>query len=341
MIQYLKKVGVGKERSKDLSYEEAYDANKKVLNAEATDIQIGYFWGAMRMKYETDEELFGFLSSLKEEVDFVDSDELCPLDLAVSYDGKNRSVHILPASIFIATGAGIKIVGHGNEKVPSKFGVTYHEILNAMGCLNISNPDEILKALELSGFSFYHQKFMNPKLASLLPKRQEFGLRNYLNTVEKMLNPFKTTKVIVGVAHNPYISKYIQLGLYSGYKEIFVVKGLEGGIEPFPNKDTKIVTNKIFSLTIRPKELQIEATPTSQQLSIEENANLCLQILKNQQTPFNNWSLITAGLLLIAYGVTEDLKHAVDMAEDSLKTGAAYESFEIYRSLTKRKKIVT
>ncbi len=341
MIEYLKKVGVGKERSKDLTYEEAFEANKKILNGEATDLQIGYFWGALRMKYETEEELIGFLNSFKEETKFIDSDELCPLDLGISYDGKNRSVHILPASIFIATGAGIKIVGHGNEKVPSKYGTTYHEILNAMGCLTISNSDDILKALELSGFAFYHQKIMNPKLASLLPKRQEFGLRNYINTVEKLLNPFKTTKIIIGVAHNPYISKYIQLALCSGFKEIFVVKGLEGGIEPFPNRDTKVVTNKIFSLTIRPKELQIETTPIAENLSIEENADLCIDILKDKNTPFRNWALITAGLLLVAYGVTEDLKQAVDLAEESIKTGAAYESFQIYRSLTKSKKIVT
>lgn len=340
MIEYLKKVGVGKQRSKDLNYKEAYEANTKILNGEATDVQIGYFWGAMRMKYETEEELFGFLDSLKEETNIIDSDELCPLDLGISYDGKNRSVHILPASIFIATGAGAKIVGHGNEKVPSKYGITYHQILNAMGCLNLSNPDEIIKALELSGFSFYHQKFMNPKLASLLPKRQEFGLRNYLNTVEKLLNPFKTTKIIIGVAHNPYISKYIQLSLYSGFKDVFVVKGLEGGIEPFPNRDTKVITNKIYSLTIRPKDLKIEATPISEYLSIEQNAKLCISILENQEDNFKNWALITAGLLLIAYGTTEDLKQAVDLAEESLKTGAAYESFQIYKSLTNNKRVI-
>jgi anthranilate phosphoribosyltransferase len=331
MLEYLKKVGVGKERSKDLTYQEAYQANKKILNKEATDIQIGSFWGAMRMKYATEEELIGFIDSIKEELEHIELDEIVPVDLGINYDGKNRSLHILPASIFIATGAGAKVVGHGNENVPSKFGITYHQVLEAMGCGILSDKESIIKSLELSGFSFYHQRFMCPKLAGLLPKRREFGLRTYLNTVEKILNPFKTTKALIGVAHKPYINKYIKFAHHTGFKNIFVVKGLEGGIEPFFDKETKVFTNKIFSISIVSKSNGYEPPKP---VSVKENAELCISILKNKETYLNNWALITAGLIIVAYGITEDIKKATELAEESLKSGAAYESFQVYRSLT-------
>jgi len=335
MIEILKKVGVGKEKSKDLSYEEAYRANKNLLELSITDIQIGAFWSAMRMKHSTLEELSAFLDSLKEETNFIETGDLIPVDIAIGYDGKNRSVHILPSAIFIATGAGAKVVGHGASNVPSKFGITYHEILNAMGCSYFSFSDDILKALELSGFAFYHQKFLNPKLYRLLPKRQEYGLRSYINTVEKLLNPFKTTKTLIGVAHSNFIDKYIQLAFYSGFKDIFVVRGLEGGIEPFPNKETKVYTSKIFSISIVPKELK-NKIELAGNISANENAKLCISILKNEDNPFKDWAIITAGLIIYAYGLEKDISKAIKLAEESLKTGVAMENFEIYKSLSSK-----
>ena len=336
MIEYLKKVAAGKERYKDLTYEEAFEVNKIILDGKATDIQIGAFWAAVRIKYATTEELNGFIDALRNETKYIDTDELKPVDLSIGYDGKNKSIHILPASIFIATGAGAKVVGHGNEKVPSKFGITYHEVLNAMGCAVQSNSEDILKALELSGFGFYHQKYLNPKLALLLPKRREFGLRNFLNTIEKLLNPFKTTKVLIGVAHTQFIEKYIQIGHHVGFKDIFVIKGLEGGIEPYPNKETKVNTNKVFSLSIIPKELSKNIS-FKKSLSVKENADICLSVLKNENNPFRDWALLTAGLIITAYGLESDIKKAVSLAEYSLNSGAALECFEVYKSLTNKK----
>ncbi len=340
MLDILKKIGVGKTKSQNLNYEEAYEASKSILNGKSTDIQTGFFWGALRIKGETDEELQGLLDALKEETNYIELDDIQPVDLAVPYDGKNRSIYILPASIFIATGAGAKIVGHGAEDIPSKYGITYHQILNLMGCMYLSNEEEIKKAIDLSGFTFYHQKYLNPKLYSLLPKRQEFGLRTYINTLEKILNPFKTTKVLIGVKHSPYIQKYIELGYFSGYKDIYVIKGLEGGIEPYPDKETKIYTSKIFTLKVIPKDLEMETIIKSKNLSIKDNADICLSILKNENNPFKNWALITASLMIVAYGLTEDLREAISLAEESLNSGSAYESFEIYRSLSVSRKII-
>ena len=336
MIEILKKVGVGKNKWQNLSYRESLNIQRKILNREISDVQLGFFWGAIRLKHPTVEELYGFLDALKEETNFINTDEILPLDIAVNYDGKNRTIYILPSAIFIATGVGVKIVGHGNEGIPSKFGITYHQVLNAMGCDYPKNEEVILKALELSGFSFYHQKLYNPKLHSLLPKRKEFHLRTYINSIEKLINPFKTTKVITGVNHNNYISKYIELSQYSGFKDCFVIKGLEGGIEPFMEKETKIFTNKAFSLTILSKNNLEEVSISNKNVSIKENANINISILKNEDNPFKNWAVLTAGILIVAYGSTEDIKEAINMAEESLNSGVAYENFELYKSITKK-----
>ncbi len=323
---------LGKKNAKDLTYNEAFQVHEKILNGKVSDIKLAAFWMGERIKTESIEELNAFLDASKEFCNFVETGELSPLDLAVNYDGKNKSWHILPASIFIATGAGAKIVGHGAENVPSKFGITYHQVLNKMGCKCSNKTEVLLKSLELSGFAFYHQKFIVPKLYTLLPKRQDFYLRTYINVIEKLLNPFKTTKVIVGVAHTPYIEKYIQLGYHSGFKDVFVVKGLEGGIEPYPNKETKVFTSKGYSFSILPKDIKVDITV--EEINVEENARICEEILEDKANPFKDFAIITAGLLIQAYGLTDNITEAIKLAEESLASGAAYENLQICKSIT-------
>jgi len=83
MEEFLKAVGVGVRGSKDLSFEQAREAMKLILDGE--------------------EELTGFLQALRDETKIVDVSYFNPIDLSVPYDGKNRTPHILPAAIFIAT----------------------------------------------------------------------------------------------------------------------------------------------------------------------------------------------------------------------------------------------
>ncbi|WP_457644641.1 anthranilate phosphoribosyltransferase [Persephonella sp.] len=330
MIEYLKVIGIGKKGSKDLTLNQAYEAEKMILDGGATDIQTGAFWSVIRYKYASIEELKGFLKANMENNDFIETD-MKPLDIAINYDGKNRTVHILPASIFIASGAGAYMSGHGAEDVPAKYGVPYFKILEFMGCKTPESKDIIIKTLEKAGFGFYHQRLFNKKLYGILPKRREFGLRTYHNTIERMLNPFRTDKVITGVSHPPYIFKYFEIGRFAGFERITVFKSLEGGVEPFPNHETKISLND-KNIVVYPEGVVKEFI--LRKISPEENAKICLSILKNEDRKYTNFALLTSGILLMAYGITENLDEAVSLSEESLKSGKAYEKFKIYAQIT-------
>ncbi|WP_457623178.1 anthranilate phosphoribosyltransferase [Persephonella sp.] len=330
MLEYLKIIGIGKKGAVDLTVDQAYEAEKMILDGKATDIQTGAFWSVIRYKYASIEELKGFLKANMENNDFLETG-IKPLDIAINYDGKNRTVHILPASIFIASGAGAYISGHGAEDVPAKYGTPYHRILELMGCKTPQSKETILKSLEVSGFGFYHQRLFNKKLYDILPKRREFGLRTYHNTIERMLNPFKTDKVITGVSHPPYIFKYFEIGKFAGFKRITVFKSLEGGVEPFPNHETKIFLGD-NEVIVYPEGVIKEFI--LRRISTEENAEICLSILKNEDQKYTNFALLTAGILLIGYGLTDKLDEALSLAEESLKSGKALEKFKMYAKIT-------
>ena len=326
MIEFLKKVGAGKKRFKDLTRKEAYDAEKMIVEGKATDIQTGAFWSAQRIKYASVEELKGFIDLHREYATFIDTD-IKPLDIAINYDGKDRSIHILPASIFISASAGAYLSGHGAENVPSKYGITYHQILEKMGAKTPEKIDTVKKLLEKSGFGFAHQSLFAQKLFNLLPKRREFGLRTYHNTMERMLNPFNTDRIITGVSHPPYIQKYTELAEHVSIEKITVFKALEGGVEPFPNHETVVHLNG-KKITIHPEGIKKELI--LKKVSTEENGKICLSVLKNEDKDHTPFAILTASILIMAYGLTDDIDQAKQMAEESLKSGKAYERFKKY-----------
>jgi len=338
LLQYLKKVGVGKKRFKDLTKEEAYQAEKIIANGGATDIQIGAFWSAERIKYASIDELKGFIDVYREELKPVETD-VKPLDLAVNYDGKDRSIHILPASIFIASACGVYLGGHGAENVPSKYGTTYHQVLEKMGAKTPDSIDTVKETLEKTGFGFVHQRLFAQKLFNLMDKRREFGLRTYHNTMERMLNPYNTDKVITGVSHPPYIEKYIALGRYVGMERITVFKGLEGGIEPFPNQGTDVfIEDKKGGRFVAVDPEGVDKTLVLRKVSLEENAQICLDILRHKgEEGVVMFALLSSALLLMGYGKTEDLDEALFTSYQALKSGEAYKKFQQYAEITNSK----
>ena len=331
MIEFLKKVGAGKKRFKDLAREEAYSAEKMIIEGKATDLQTGAFWSAQRIKYASVEELKGFLDLHRKHATFIDT-EIKPLDIAINYDGKDRSVHILPASIFISAGAGVFLSGHGAENVPSKYGITYHQILEKMGAKTPKKIDTVKKLLEKTGFGFAHQRLFAQKLFNILPKRREFGLRTYHNTMERMLNPFKTDRIITGVSHPPYIQKYTELAKHVGIERITVFKSLEGGVEPFPNHET-VINLGGKRITVYPEGIKKELI--LRKVSPEENGKICLSILKNKDKDHTPFALLTASILIMGYGLTDNIDEARQMAQDSLRSGKAYERFKRYCEVSK------
>ena len=61
--QYLKEIGRGKDGARALSREQAADLFGQVLDGTVTDLEVGGFCLAMRIKGETPTEMAGFLDA--------------------------------------------------------------------------------------------------------------------------------------------------------------------------------------------------------------------------------------------------------------------------------------
>lgn len=233
--QCIQKVATGPEYSKDLSYEDAYDAMRYILSGEADPVQVAVYFIALRMKRETDAENRGTLQALIDvsAVNTANVDEV--VDISDPYDGYTRGV---PASTFVPVllaSMGVNAVLHGLEQVGPKFGATHHKILKAAG-ININlTPAEAVSQLEKIGWTYLDQRQFAPGLHDLIPIRQRMIKRQVLTTVETMLGPIRgqrKTHYMGGYVHKAYPPIYASLARQAGFDTAMFVRGVEGGVIP-------------------------------------------------------------------------------------------------------------
>src|SRR4028118_526734 len=129
--ELLKKVGSGSHTSKDLTRQEAADAMRMMLLAEATPAQIGAFLISHRIKRPTGEELAGMLDAYDQlglRLQPLSSTNSQVIVLGIPYDGRSRTAPVSPITALILTTVGQPVVMHGGDIMPTKYGIPLIDI---------------------------------------------------------------------------------------------------------------------------------------------------------------------------------------------------------------------
>lgn len=203
--ELLKKVGSGTHTGKDLSRSEAEIATRMILLGEATPAQIGAFLIAHRIKRPTSEELAGMLDAYDkigpklgrmesgkewEQGDnfFVSpspSKETKPITvLGTPYDGRDRTAPVTTLTALILAAAGVPVLMHGGDRIPTKYGIPLMEIWQKLGVdlskLSLAKVQELLEKTGL-GFIYLPQHF--PEAQELVAYRDQIGKRPPIATM--------------------------------------------------------------------------------------------------------------------------------------------------------------
>ena len=109
---YIKEIGRGARGAKPLAREQASDLFGQVLDGSISDLELGAFCLAMRIKGETPEELAGFLDATHARLARFPATE-GPLVLLPSYNGARRLPVLTPLLAGLLTRRGLPVVIHG------------------------------------------------------------------------------------------------------------------------------------------------------------------------------------------------------------------------------------
>src|SRR5437867_13186794 len=113
MKDIIAKVGKGQKASKDLTWDEAKQAMRLLIEGQATPAQVGGFLLATRIKMESVAELAAFTAAAREYVPALDIPRRDPIVPLPTYAGKQVTFHASVGSPVVAAAAVASILRPG------------------------------------------------------------------------------------------------------------------------------------------------------------------------------------------------------------------------------------
>ena len=257
-LPYLKTVGTGPKRNRDLTKDEMKIVMRAFLNKEVIPEQAAAFLLGWRVKGESLEE---FAASIEVFDEFVKQEPLKnSIEFGYPYDGKVKNPYIFPLVAKYLKNFDINMSLHGDLLQPAKGGTTLKEICNHV-------------ALNNNIYYFDRSEYF-PELYEFSALRAKLGMRSSFNTIEKLLNITQSNTAVIGAFHKPFVEKYITL-FKDRYKKLVIVKGNEGTPEIFSKCTITVVENgEIEEIKIDPKDFGIEYKKSTVRISLEESLAL-------------------------------------------------------------------
>ena len=184
---YIKEIGRGKEGARSLTQAQAYDLMSQVLDGRVTDLEVGAFCIAMRIKGESTDELAGFLEATHERCVPIppSAHRGRPVVLLPSYNGARKLPNLTALLALLLAQHGIAVLVHGPNKDAGR--VTTADIFHDLGLPVAHNAADLGHAWARREPVFMGIDVLCPPLSRLLDVRRVIGLRNPGHTVAKLL----------------------------------------------------------------------------------------------------------------------------------------------------------
>ncbi|MEF7616312.1 DNA-binding protein YbiB [Aquincola sp. MAHUQ-54] len=234
---YIKEIGRGSAGARSLSTEQAQDLMGLVLDGQATDLEIGAFAIAMRMKGETVDELTGFLAAVHERCVLVPS--RLPVVVIPSYNGARRLPNLTPLLAMRLSQEGVRVLVHGPRQDPKR--VSTADVLHDLGLPIAHSVQEVEQAWARREPAFLCIDALCPPLARLLDVRWTIGLRNSGHTVAKMIDPVRGAPALRLASYtHPEFGELMAAYARQSGATMMLLRGTEGEAVADPRRQPRI-----------------------------------------------------------------------------------------------------
>lgn len=251
IAHYIKEIGRGARGAKPLAREQAADLFGQILDGVVTDLEIGAFCLAMRVKGETTPEMAGFLDATHARLTLLPASDQ-PVIVLPSYNGARKLPVLTPLLALLLAREGLPVLLHGSATESSR--VLASEVLALLdrpawtGARKIGAGEVAVLGTEV----------LHPGLKRLLDVRRVVGLRNAGHSVVKLMQPVAGPAVVVGsYTHPAFATVMNELFELLGMTAL-LSRGLEGEVVSDPRRTPQLAG----FVRGRPVQLQVQQPGT-------------------------------------------------------------------------------
>ena len=327
MKQYIEKVIKGT----DLTVEEMISATEACFHPDVTNTEISAFLTALRMKGETASEISGLAEVIRAQSAIQPEGLSNIMDNCGTGGDQSNSFNISTTAAFVIAGAGVPIAKHGNRSISSKTGSA--DVLEHLGVSLTFSAKEVEDILTENNIVFLYAPHIHAKLKHFMQVRQELGLPTIMNVIGPLTNPVKLDAQLLGVYRRDMLTVLAESLRKLGRRRAVVVNGAEYMDEASlagENHLTLLEDGEITSFTLHPNEVGLPVYPNEaiRGGTAKENANILLDVLHAKPGAYLDTVLLNAGIALFASGKAQSIKEGIELARESITSGAALEQLE-------------
>ena len=221
--KYIKEIGRGRDGARALSREQASDLFGQVLDGEVTDLEIGAFCLAMRIKGETPLEMAGFLDATHARLNLVPATPGGqPTIVIPSYNGARKVPALTPLLALLLAREGLPVLIHGTATESTRV-YTAH-VLAALGI----PAQEAVQPIAPGTVQFVPTHVLSAGLQRLLEVRRVVGLRNSSHSVVKLMNPCAGKSLVLSSYTHPEYAVSMAATFELMQANAMLLRGTEG-----------------------------------------------------------------------------------------------------------------
>ena len=312
-----------------LNREDARAAFEIIMSGEATPSQIGGFLMALRVRGETVDEIVGAVGAMRARMLTVEAPADAIDIVGTGGDGAG-TYNISTLAALIVAGAGVPVAKHGNRALSSKSGTA-----DALSCLGVKldiDPEAISRCISQAGLGFMFAQQHHSAMRHVGPTRVELGTRTIFNLLGPLSNPAGVTRQLVGVFSPQWLVPVAEVLRDLGSTSVWVVHG-EGLDEITTTGVTQVAAlenGAIRTFELTPDDFGLETAMLADLKGGDgaHNAEALKGVLEGDATPYRDIALANAAAALVIAGRAADLHEGMDLARQSLTSGAAKATLE-------------
>lgn len=317
-----------------LQASEAESVMNQIMQGGATEAQIGSYLMGLRMKGETQSEITGSASAMRDNAEKVitqhDPDFL--LDTCGTGGDGSGTFNISTTVAFVAAGAGVPVGKHGNRAASSRCGSA--DVLGELG-LNLDlTPAQVGQCLDEVGIGFLFAQKMHPAMRYAIGPRREMGVRTIFNILGPLTNPVGARRQLMGVFAPDLTDLIANVLRELGAISAMVVNGY-GGLDELtttgPNRVSHLVNNQITTYDLDPLDYGFKGANIRELLGGDAptNAQILRGILSGEITDAKyDVVVLNSSAALVVAGKADDIPSGIELAKQVIESGAALEKLE-------------
>ena len=311
---------------RDISREMAGIVMQEIIEGKATGAQTGAFLAAMQVKGPSVAEIVAFARVMRAHaVPFCRGQPGALLDTCgTGGDGKG-SFNISPTAAFVAAGAGVPVVKHGNRSVSSRCGSA--DVLETLG-VNLSvSPSRNNEIIRDTGIAFLYAPMYHPAMNCVAASRREIGIRTIFNLLGPLTNPAGADTQLIGV-YSPVLTRIFAEVLRDlGTSRAMIVHG-DGLDEITTTGETRVTElsgSRITDRTIHCSDYGFDKVDPVDIAGGDsrENARILIDVLSGEKGPHREIVLLNSGAAIYTAGKAGSIQEGITEAIISIDTGEA------------------